>query len=286
MKLKTRKISSPIAHVPVITVKPTKGWATINLAELWQYRDLLYILALRDVKLRYKQTILGIIWVILQPLLAALIFAAIFGRLANLPSDGLPYLLFAYTSLVGWNYFAGALERAGTSLVDQAKLITKVYFPRILIPLASTLGVLVDLAVSLVVMGGMLIFYQIAPTWRLVTLPLFLLLITVVAAGMSFWVSALGVYYRDFIFAMPFLVQIWLYLSPVVYSSSLLPLEWRWLYAFNPMVAGIEGLRWAILGQSSLSWEMLAASTASATLIFISSFFFFRRVERSFADVI
>ncbi len=273
-------------HLPITYIRPTKGWAALNLGDLWRYRELLLILAQRDVKLRYKQTVLGVIWVILQPLLAAFIFAVIFGRFANLPSDGFPYLLFTYAGLLVWNYFSESVGRAGPSLLDQSRLITKVYFPRLLIPLSSTVGVLVDLTVALVVILGMLFFFAVAPTWQLLTLPLWLLLVTVVAAGVGLWLSALSVYYRDFIFAVPFVLQVGLYASPVVYSASLVPEKLRGLYALNPLVGAIEGVRWAVLGRSIITWEMTAVSAGIALLTFLSGLFFFRRVERTFADVI
>jgi len=272
--------------ISAIKIRPVKGWAGLNLADLWHYRELLWILALRDVKLRYKQTVLGIIWVILQPLLAALIFAVIFGRLAKLPTDGLPYILFAYAGLVGWNYFSGAVERAGSSLITQTNLITKIYFPRMLIPLSSMVSVLVDLVVTLVVMLGMLLAFGLLPSWQVFALPLFLLLIALTAAGVGLWLSALGVYYRDFVYAIPFLIQIWLYASPVVYSTSIVPENLRWLYALNPMVSGIEGVRWSVLGRGILNEQMMVTSTLVALLIFLSGLFLFKRVESNFADVI
>ncbi len=271
---------------PYIRIQPTSGWSALNLGDLWRYRELLFILAQRDIKLRYKQTALGVTWVILQPLIAAAIFAVVFGRLVGLSSDGAPYLLFAYVGVSAWNYFSGAVSRAGNSLVGQANLITKIYFPRLLMPLASTLSVLVDLAVSFVLLVVLMLLYRVVPGWEVVTLPFFLLLITLLAAGVSLWLSALGVYYRDFIFAMPFLIQVWLYASPVIFSTSEIPERWRWAFALNPMVAGIEGVRWAILGESVLTMQMTAISSAVAVVLFLSGLFFFRRVERTFADVI
>jgi lipopolysaccharide transport system permease protein len=271
---------------PYIRIQPTSGWSALNLGDLWRYRELLFILAQRDIKLRYKQTALGVTWVILQPLIAAAIFAVVFGRLVGLSSDGAPYLLFAYVGVSAWNYFSGAVSRAGNSLVGQANLITKIYFPRLLMPLASTLSVLVDLAVSFVLLVVLMLLYRVVPGWQVMTLPFFLLLITILAAGVSLWLSALGVYYRDFIFAMPFLIQVWLYASPVIFSTSEIPERWRWAFALNPMVAGIEGVRWAILGESVLTMQMTAISSAVAVLLFLSGLFFFRRVERTFADVI
>ncbi len=271
---------------PLIRIQPTRGWAAINLGDLWRYRELLFMLAQRDIKLRYKQTALGLIWVILQPLVASVIFAVVFGRLARLESDGMPYLLFAFTGLVGWNYFSDSVNRGGNSLVGQANLITKVYFPRLLIPLSSTVAVLVDLGVSLVALTLLMVIYRVLPTWQLLTLPFFLLLILLLAAGVSFWLSALGVYYRDFVFAMPFVIQVWMYASPVVFATSIIPVPWRPLFALNPMVGALEGLRWAILGTNTLTWEIVAVSVVTTLLLFFSGLFFFRRVERTFADVV
>ncbi len=289
------RIQTPLvtdAHVerparrPVVIIQPTRGWAALNLRELWQYRDLLLILAGRDVKLRYKQTALGITWVILQPLVAAVIFAVIFGRFAQLPSDGVPYLLFVFCSLLPWNYFAGALSRAGNSLITDARLISKVYFPRLLIPLSSTGAVLIDFAVSLSVLLVLMSLYRYPPTWRVVAVPFFLLLTTLLATGVSLWLSALNVKYRDFSYAMPFLIQAWLYATPVAYASSIVPEHWRGLYALNPAVGFIEGFRWSLLGRSALTTGMVATTTIIALLVFVGGAYFFRRTERGFADVV
>lgn len=271
---------------PTVTIRPTRGWAALNLRELWHYRDLLTILAQRDVKLRYKQTVLGVVWVVLQPLVASLIFAVIFGLFANLPSDGVPYLLFVFAGMLPWNYFSGALQRAGNSLIGDARLISKVYFPRLIIPLASTFAVLIDFAVSLFVFFVLALFYRSGLSWQIVALPYFLLITTLGAVGVSLWLSALNVQYRDFMYALPFLIQVWMFASPVVYSSSLIPERWRWLYALNPAVGYIEGFRWSLLGQSTLDWWMVLSATAVSLLAFVSGAFFFRRVERTFADVI
>jgi len=276
----------PVPRRPTVVVQPSQGWAGLNTGELWAYRDLLLILAGRDVKLRYKQTALGIIWVILQPLVAALIFAVIFGRFVGVPSDGVPYVLFAFCGLLPWNYFSGALQRAGNSLITDSKLISKVYFPRMLIPLASTLAVLIDFAVMLAVLVVLMLIYQVVPTWRLVSLPFFLLLTTLAATGISLWLSALNVQYRDFMYAVPFLIQVWMYASPVVYPTSLVPEQWRLLYSLNPAVGFIEGFRWALLGRSALSPEIVLITTVLSLLALFSGAFVFRRVERRFADVI
>ena len=269
---------------PTVVIQPESGWASLNLRELWTYRDLLFILAGREVKLRYKQTSLGVTWVVLQPLLASLIFAVMFGRFAHLPSDGHPYALFVFSGVIVWNYFSAILQRAGNSLITDARLITKVYFPRLAIPLASTFSALIDLGVALVVLVILLVIYRVTPTWRILTLPFFIALAGVSAAGVSLWLSALNVRYRDFVHAMPFLLQIWMFASPVVYATTLVPERYRFAYGLNPAVAFIEGFRWAILGASSLTLPMVALSTTIALVVFIGGAFFFRRVERGFAD--
>jgi lipopolysaccharide transport system permease protein len=269
---------------PTVTIEPTSGWSSLNLRELWTYRDLLMILAGRDVKLRYKQTGLGITWVILQPLVAALIFTVMFGRFAKLPSDGHPYIVFVFSGVLVWNYFAQVLQRAGNSLITDARLITKVYFPRLAIPLASTFSALIDLLVALVVLAVLMFIYGIAPTWRLAALPLFVGLAGVTATGVSLWLSALNVKYRDFVHAMPFLLQVWMLASPVAYGTSIVPEKWRAIYSLNPAVAFIEGTRWSVLGTSSISMQMVLITTIVSLAVFVGGAFFFRRVERGFAD--
>jgi lipopolysaccharide transport system permease protein len=271
---------------PAVVIEPTSGWAAVNLRELWKYRDLLMILAGRDVKLRYKQTVLGVIWVVIQPLVAALIFTLMFGRFAKLPSDGHPYLLFVFAGVAVWNYFAGVLQRAGNSLITDSRLITKVYFPRLAIPLASTFSALIDLAVSLVVLGVLMMVYRVSPTWRILTLPLFIGLAAMTATGVSLWLAALNVRYRDFVHAMPFMIQVWMFASPVAYATTIVPEQWRLLYGLNPAVAFIEGTRWAILGSSSITPQIVAVAVAFSTAVFVGGAFFFRRVERGFADTV
>ncbi|MDP9178816.1 MAG: ABC transporter permease [Gemmatimonadota bacterium] len=271
---------------PAIVIEPTRGWAALDLRELWKYRDLLMILAGRDIKLRYKQTVLGVVWVVLQPVVAALIFTVMFGRFAKLPSDGHPYLLFVFAGVVIWNYFAAVLQRAGNSLVTDSRLITKVYFPRLIVPLASTFSAMIDLAVSLTVLGALMMIYGVMPTWRLLTLPLFIGLAALTATGVSLWLTALNVRYRDFVHAMPFMIQVWMFASPVAYATSIVPEQWRLLYGLNPAVAFIEGLRWAILGTSSITPQTVALAVAIGAVVFISGAFFFRRVERGFADTV
>lgn len=271
---------------PTVVIRSTHGWAALNLRELWNYRDLLTILVERDIKLRYKQTALGIVWVVLQPLIAALIFAAIFGRLAKLPSDGAPYLLFVFCGLTAWSYFSQALQRASNSLVSNAQLVSKVYFPRLLIPLAHTLAVLLDFFVMLVILFVLMGVYHVGPTVNLFALPVFLLLATLTATGIALWFSALSVRYRDFMYALPFLIQIWMYASPVVYPASLVPSKWQNWFALNPAVGFIEGFRWCTLGHSALNRSMLLITITVSLIAFLSGAFFFRRVERQFADVI
>lgn len=271
---------------PTVVIEPTSGWSAINLRELWTYRDLLMILAGRDIKLRYKQTGLGITWVVLQPLVAALIFTVMFGRFAKLPSDGHPYLVFVFSGVVTWNYFSAVLQRAGNSLITDQRLITKVYFPRLAIPLASTFSAMIDLLVSLGVLAVFMIFYSISPTWRLLALPLFIALTALTATGVSLWLSAFNVKYRDFVYALPFLLQVWMFASPVVYATTIVPEKWRLYYSLNPAVAFIEGVRWSVLGTSSITPAMVGITTVLSLAVFVGGAFFFRRVERGFADAI
>ena len=278
---------SPVAgSIPHIRIKPTRGWSSLGLGEVWRYRELLGIFAERDIKLRYKQTALGVLWVLLQPLVAAAIFAAVFGKLARLPSDGIPYPLFAYAGLVGWTYFSSTVTRGGNSLLGQSSLITKVYFPRLVMPLSSAVSPLIDLLVGLVLLCVMMAAYRVVPTGRLLMMPCFVVLMMLTGAAVALWLSALSVYYRDFHHTTPFLIQAWMYATPVAYSLSLIPEKWRTLYAANPMVAGVEGIRWSLLGRGSLSPPMVGLSAVVSVLLFFGGLLFFRRVERTFADVI
>lgn len=268
----------------LVRIRPASGWAALRPAELWEFRDVWLMLALRDVKLRYKQTALGLVWVVLQPLVAGLIFATIFGRFAGLPSDGRPYVLFVFSGLLGWNLFAGIIQRAGNSLVAEAKLITKVYFPRMLIPFAAAAAALVDFCVSLIVMAVLLALHGIWPGVWLALLPVVVVLIVVLAGGVSLWISALNVRYRDFMYALPFLIQVWMYASPVVYGLTLVPERWRGWFVLNPLVGVLEGMRAALLGGGGGAWVPLAISAGMTAAIFVSGALFFRRVERNFAD--
>ena len=269
---------------PHVAIRPDRGWAALRIGELWEYRDVMVMLAVRDIQLRYKQTALGVVWVVLQPLVAGLVFAVIFGRFAKLPSGGQPYLPFVFAGLLGWNLFAGILQRAGNSLVAEAKLISKVYFPRLLIPCAAAAAALVDYGVSLVVMLGLLIWYGIWPGEWLLLLPLITALTLTLAVGLSLWVSALNVRYRDFMYALPFVIQVLMYASPVVYGLELVPTAWRTLFAINPLVGLLEGGRAAFLGGGDDVGLYLIISALWAAIALVSGALFFRRVERDFAD--
>jgi lipopolysaccharide transport system permease protein len=277
-------MSSPPAAVT--RIEPSPSWGRVDLAAVWQYRELLLILVQRDLKVRYRQTVLGLIWVILQPLIPALIFAVIFGRLASLPSGGAPYILFAYAGLLVWNFFGGIVTRASNSLVGQAGLLTKVYFPRLVIPFSSALGGIADFAVPLTFTFVLMGFFRYLPSWQIVGLAVFLPLTLLLATGIALWVSALNVRYRDFAFIIPFMMQAWMYASPVAYSSDLVPERWRTLYALNPMVAAIEGVRASLLGGAFPAPEVIGISASVALIVFTSGLFFFRRVERTFADYV
>lgn len=267
-------------------VAPTRGWASLQLRELWEYRELLYFLVWRDVQVRYKQTALGVGWAILQPFLTMVVFSAIFGVVAKIPSDGVPYPVFAFTALLPWNYFAGAFSKAGSSLVNSAHLVSKVYFPRLVIPIAAAAAGLVDFALAFVVLLGMMVYYGIRPTGMIWTLPFFLLLALATALAVGLWLAALNVRYRDVNYVIPFLVQLWMYASPVAYPSSIIPAQWRILFALNPMAGVIEGFRMALLGTVSLDWTLTGLSVCITLLLLISGTLYFRRTEKSFADII
>ena len=277
------------ASRPII-IQPTRGLASLQLGAVWEYRELLYFLVWRDVKVRYKQTALGVAWVILQPLISMVVFSLLFGQLLKVPSGEVPYPIFAYAALLPWNYFAASLTRSSTSLVGSAHLITKVYFPRLVIPISGVLSGLVDFAVAFLVLVGLMIYYGIAPTWAVVWLPAFLLLALATALGVGMWLSALNVRYRDVNYLVPFLVQVWMYLTPVVYGTTLIPERFRFLLALNPMTGVVEGFRWALLGrrlaEARAPGPLLAVSVGISLVILVSGAIFFRSTERTFADII
>lgn len=282
-KTENNQVSSPIPHV---RIRPARGWTSLHLRDLWEYRELLYFLVWRDVKVRYKQTALGVIWVILQPLLTTIVFTLIFGNLAKMPSDNLPYSIFALAGLLPWNYFSGAVTRGGISLVGSANLISKVYFPRLVIPLSAVFGGLVDFGIVFLLLAVLMAFfgYYPSPSWLL--LPFFLLLAIVTSLGVSLWLSALNVQYRDIGYLIPFLIQLWFFATPVVYPQSLIPYPWSILYSLNPMVGVVEGFRWALFGKGSAPGPILLVSAAMMVLILVSGLYVFKRMERTFADVV
>ena len=272
--------------VSPIIIRPSRGWVPLKLADLWAYRELLYFLIWRDVKVRYKQTVLGAAWAIIQPFFTMVVFSVVFGRLAKIPSDGLPYPVFAYCALLPWQLFAHALTESGNSLVASQNLITKVYFPRLVIPLAAVLGGLVDFAIAFLVLLAMMAYYGIAPTAAVATLPLFLLLAVATALGVGLWLSALNVQYRDVRYTIPFLTQFWLFATPVAYPASLVPEPWRAVFGLNPMAGVVEGFRWALLGTAHAPGPMLAVSGAVVLALLVGGLYYFRRMEKTFADVV
>lgn len=269
-----------------IHIEPSRGWISLKLRELWAYRELFYFLTWRDVKVRYKQTVLGAAWAIIQPFFTMVVFSLFFGKLAKMPSDGIPYPIFSYAALVPWTFFANGLTSATNSLVNSANLIQKVYFPRLVIPISAVLSGVVDFALAFLVLLGMMLFYGIHPTSAVVWLPLFLLLALITALGVGLWLTALNVQFRDVRYVVPFVVNFWMFASPVAYSSRLLDEPWRTLYGLNPMVGVLDGFRWALLGVNDAPGPIVYASSLAAVLIFISGLYYFRRMEKTFADVV
>jgi lipopolysaccharide transport system permease protein len=272
---------------PVTLIRPSRGWTFVDFKELWRYRELIYFLVWRDVKVRYKQTLLGAAWAILKPLLSMVVFTVIFAGLAKLETDGAPPPVFYYAGLLPWVFFQDGVAKAGSSLVTGSNLITKVYFPRISIPLASVTAGIVDFALAFIILIGIMFYYGIGPTGAIWTLPLFLLLALVTALGVGLWLSALNVSYRDVGYVTPFLLQAWLYASPVVYSTSIIPEGWaRIVYGLNPMAGVVQGFRWAILGGQAPPTELFVLSVGVALIFLITGALYFRRTERTFADVV
>ena len=270
---------------PLVVIEPNNGWSALDLRDLWAFRELLYFLTWRDVKVRYKQTELGVAWAIIQPLFTMLIFTLFFGRLAGVPSDNVPYPIFAFTGLLAWTFFSNAITSSGNSLVGSAHLITKVYFPRMIIPGAAVAAGLVDFAIAFVILVLLMIYYGVGITLNILMFPVMVLLTTLLALGTGMWLSALNVKYRDVRFALPFMVQLWMYLSPVIYPASFLPVKLRSLLLLNPMTGIIEGFRSALLGRP-FNWIALAVSTVITLILLIYSSYSFRRMEKSFADIV
>jgi len=271
---------------PTIVIRPTRGWAFLDLRELWTHAELIYFLTSRNIKVRYKQTSIGIAWAVLQPLAMMVVFTLFFGRLAKLPSAGVPYPLFAFAGLLPWQLFSRVINESTNSLIMNQRLITRVYFPRIIIPISVTLGALVDFAISAVLMLGLMWIYGFKPGATIIWLPVFVLLLLLASLGVGFWLSALNVEFRDVAHAMPFLSQLWLFVTPVVYPSSLVPASWQVLYGLNPMAGVVEGFRYALLGAGPGPSQMLAVSSLVAVGLFVSGIAWFRRRERVFVDVI
>lgn len=271
-------------ELPEFVIRPSRGWVALHLMDVWRYRELVFFLTWRDISVRYKQTALGAAWAVIQPFFTMLVFTIFFGQLGRIPSDGLPYPIFSFCALLPWQLFAYSLSESSNSLVANQNLISKVYFPRVVIPLASTLGGLLDFLISFVVLLGMMLFYQIRPTTAVWTLPFFVLLALVTALGVGLWLSALNVEYRDVRYTIPFLTQFWMFLTPIAYPASLVPEQWRLLYGINPMVGVVEGFRWALLGTGNPPGLLMAVSVMAALLLFISGLYYFRRMERTFAD--
>src|SRR5271157_2519161 len=271
--------------IPIIQIRPPRNWMPVDLHELWAYRELVSSFTWRDVKLRYKQTGLGIAWAVLQPILTMVIFTIFFGGLAKIPSDGVPYPLFVLAALLPWTLFAEGLTRSTTTMVTNANIMTKVYFPRLIMPLSSIISPLVDFAVSFIILLAMMVYYGYAPTINIIFLPFFLLLALATSLGVGLWLSALNVKYRDFQYTVPFLIQIWMFASPVVYASSLVPESLRVWYGLNPMAGVIEGFRWALLGSGAPN-AMVLVSVGMVLLLLVSGMFYFRRMEQYYADIV
>jgi lipopolysaccharide transport system permease protein len=276
----------PQGGLPVIRIDARRGWLALDLPELWAYRELLYFFVWRDIKIRYKQTVIGAAWAVLQPVMTMIVFSLFFGKLAKIPSQGLPYPIFYYCALLPWMYFSTAMQAATNVVVEQQRVITKVYFPRVVLPISSVLSGLLDFAVSFLVFIVMMIYYRISPTPAVVWLPAFTLLAVLTALGVGLWLSALNALYRDVRYVLPFLVQFWMFASPVAYPSSLVPAKWHWLYGLNPMAGVIEGFRWALTGHGQPPGALLAASAAAVVVLVVGGLIYYHAVEGKIADVV
>jgi lipopolysaccharide transport system permease protein len=279
-------LQSQKCELPIVRIRPSTGWISLKLRDLWQYRELVYFLIWRDVKVRYKQTALGASWAIIQPLMTMVVFSLFFGKLGKMPSDGIPYPIFSFAALVPWTFFVNGLTHGSNSMVGNANLIKKVYFPRLAIPISAVASGVVDFALAFAVLLLMMLYFGFFPTVRMLWLPAFVLLGLIASLGVSLWFSAMNVQYRDIKYILPFVTQFWLFATPIAYPSSLLSEPWRTLYALNPMVGVIEGFRWALLGTSNASGPMFLVSVVSAVIILVGGAFYFRRMERTFADVV
>jgi lipopolysaccharide transport system permease protein len=275
-----------VEDIPRIRIAPSSGWVSLKLHELWEYRELLYFLVWRDIKVRYKQTVLGIAWAVIQPLLTMVVFSVFFGRLAKIPSDGIPYPIFSFAALVPWTFFAHGLTYASNSLVGSANLIKKIYFPRMVVPISGVISGIVDFVLAFTVLLGMMLYYGIMPSINLLWLPLLLFLALMTSLGVGLWLSAMNVQFRDVRYVVPFLTQLWLFATPVAYPSSLLTEPWRTLYGLNPMVGVVEGFRWALVGTNTAPGPLIIASALISLAVLVGGAFYFRHLERTFADVV
>ncbi len=278
--------SDPQPRVAVLRIQASRGPVSLKLGQLWDYRELVYFLTWRDIKVRYKQTVLGAAWAILQPLMTMLVFSIVFGRLAKVPSDGIPYPLFTYTALVPWTLFANGLAQSANSLVGNAALIRKVYFPRLAIPISTVLAAAVDFLLAFSVLIGMMVYYRIVPTIQTLWLPLFVVVGLATSLGAGLWLSALNVKFRDVRYVVPFIIQFWMFATPIAYPSSLLHEPWRTIYGINPMVGVVEAFRWALLDTQNAPGPVIVVSIAVALILLVSGAYYFRRLEISFADVV
>jgi len=284
--LRTERSESDAREAPSFEIRPTSGRFSLDLRELWAYRELVYFLTWRDIKVRYKQTAIGVIWAVLQPLAMMMVFTVLFGKLANMPSEGIPYPLFAFAALLPWQLFSRTITESTNSLVADQRLITRVYFPRIIVPLSTTLAAIVDFAIASGLLVALMFFYGVIPGAAVIWLPAFILLMVITALGIGFWLSALNVEYRDVMYTVPFIIQFWFFVTPIVYPSSLVPERWQILYGLNPMVGVVEGIRWALLGVGKGPSLMLAVSTLIALFLFVSGIIWFQRREQNFVDTL
>lgn len=285
IEVKKDNVDKVPENLPVMIIRPSKGWIPHDLKELWDYRDLIYFFSWRDIKLRYKQTALGFSWAIIQPFLAMVVFTLFFGNLAKVPSDGVPYPIFAYAALLPWTLFSEGMTRSTNSMVLNSNIIKKVYFPRLILPISGILSPIVDFVIAFTILVGMIIYYGIYPTMNVIWLPAFLLLAIITSLGIGIWLTALNAMYRDFQYIVPFLVQIWMYASPVVYSASIVPSKYQILYALNPMAGVIEGFRWAILGTEAPSIIILVSALISILLL-VTGVLYFTHIEKTLSDVV
>ncbi len=278
-------IPHTLPEKPLVSIRPLRGWVPLNLLDIWAHRELLYFFVWRDVKVRYKQTVFGVAWAVIQPLFTMLIFTLFFGKLAGMPSDGIPYAIFAYAGLLPWTFFSHAVTSSGNSLVGNRNLLTKIYFPRMIIPGAAVAAGLVDFAIAFVLLAGLMVWYHVVPTWSILMIPILTLMTCLLALGVGMWMSALNVKFRDVRYALPFMIQIWMFLSPIIYPPTIVPERWRWALALNPLSGIIDGYRSALFGRP-FDWTALAVTTVFTLTVLTYSAYDFRRMEKEFADIV